>query len=423
MGASTPSIENEPWYVYTGGKPQGPYPLDEVRALLRADLVPQDALFSAGGCPWIPRPEFEKLIGLDGGEFVPLEPITTEVQGGAARSAPEDYSDGAAPHEPPSHVAVATGATDELPLGAVPTRDRVVVVGRRAAGKTVYLATLYHRLWKSSDGFSMRALSGQAHRELILTYDTLQHREWPAATLRSTLNHMEFELEYRGRRRILVGLDYAGEVFRDAFVGDDAISPEAKALLSHIDRALAVMLMVDPLIAAGTDADAAMDDDFGIVQAVQRIRDWPGGEDVPVVVLLTKADRQSHARLFRRKGSTREFVATHYPALVRTLKKVKVFHVSAAQAELNEEGRTRPCADSTPMNVVEPLKYCLDVLDRREERKAALASQDADRRSMEQALRVQQVAEHRANKKLALLIASMIAIAVCILVLALVSGG
>jgi hypothetical protein len=36
------------------------------------------------------------------------------------------------------------------------TRDRIVILGRRSSGKTVYLSALYSRLWNSSGLFVLR---------------------------------------------------------------------------------------------------------------------------------------------------------------------------------------------------------------------------------------------------------------------------
>ena len=63
-------------------------------------------------------------------------------------------------------------------------RDRVVVLGRRGAGKTVYLARLYEAGWNSTDprGLRMMAVEGRTHSRMMTVIDSLKRGEWPAAT-------------------------------------------------------------------------------------------------------------------------------------------------------------------------------------------------------------------------------------------------
>lgn len=212
---------------------------------------------------------------------------------------------------------------------------------------------------------------------------------------------MEFEVKYQGQTRILVALDYAGEVFRDAFVNDDSSSPQAKALLTHIDRAMALMLLVDPAVASGEDIEARVDDDYGMVQAVQRVRDWPGGDQIPIVLLLTKADQNRH--LFPDREATRRYIAEHYRPLMRTLGSFKAFHVAAVQSQ-EDGGRQRPKHDSQPVNVVEPLKFCLDKIAQAEQQQRIeeelAAQRKAQARAEAYALELERRAERASNWRL-----------------------
>lgn len=412
---SSPPMESK-WYFFDGALQHGPYHTHELMSLLAKGLVPPTAKFSCGG-PWISRMELEAIMSAGEPDLILLEPsqvMKSPLQD--AVPAPPPPSDAQA--EPTRDVPPRQ---DHIPPTAVPTRDRIVIIGRRAAGKTVYLAALYQQLWKSRDGLCMKALSGRSHKELMGICETLRRGEWPPATERTTVAHTEFELQYRHRKQVLVALDYAGEVFQDAFVNDDMESPQARALISHIDRAVAVILLVDPSVAASGDAEAFVDDDYGIVQAIQRIRDWPGGEDVPVVLLFTKFDQ--NRQLFAGKGSIQEFVKTHYPALCRTLHRFKVFHASAVQTVPDGRGRMRPKADSIPVNVVESLKYCLDKLEAREERKQIEEQQAAERRAIEDMARAQEEAERRYGRRFFIIIASIITIAICAMILILLFKG
>src|SRR5262245_30988001 len=146
-------------------------------------------------------------------------------------------------------------------------------------------------LWKEVRGLTMKSLSGQAHMMLTKVAAQLKDGTWPPAT--SGTQQLVFELDGKGKEGLLVAYDYSGEDFPKAFVGDEADSPEVKTLLKYVDRAAAVILLIDPAVVASSDVEGAAEDDFGMVQAVQRIRNWHGGEDVPVVLALTKADRNA----------------------------------------------------------------------------------------------------------------------------------
>jgi hypothetical protein len=366
------------WYVTDGKQRFGPYPAETLAEWIALGRVSEKSLVSNGG-PWISAKHFllqhakralaepKSTLEIIEDEAHAAEPVAAQQPSQSQRT--ETQSAPSQPN-PPSQPTAAPPAPETIPTpraqvrdDAPPDRDRIVVVGRRQSGKTIYLATLYAKLWRSMNGTTAKALSGEVHRQLMTAYHTLQHGEWPAATLGTS--RMELEIENRGIKRLMVTLDFAGELFRKAFVEEQVDFPGVKELVEHIDRAAAVVLLVDPSVAAGMDHDAAMDDDFGLVQAVQRIRNWPGGDAVPIVLVLTKMDQNQ--ALLDRFGSAKEFVRQHFPALVRLLKQIPIFQVSAIQTQLDADSRPRPRSDSQPINVENPLQYCLREIQRAEE--------------------------------------------------------
>jgi hypothetical protein len=258
-------------------------------------------------------------------------------------------------------------------------RDQIVALGRSRSGKTIFLASIYAKLWKSLNGMTAKAISGETHKQLILVDQMLKQGKWPPATLGTS--QVAMEIEYRGKKRLFVALDFGGELFSRAFVGEESDFPGVKQLLHHIDRAGAVMLLVDPSVIAGKDVEAAADDDFGIVQAVQRIRNWPGGEEVPIVLVLTKMDL--YQQLVDQAGGVKEFVRQHFPALVRLLKEIPIFQVSAVQVKREPDGRLTPRPNSTLINIDHPLRYCLSRIHH--------AEQDLEQEEMAAAKRQQEL--------------------------------
>ncbi len=259
--------------------------------------------------------------------------------------------------------------TRNLPV----TRNRIVVLGRRAAGKTVYLSMLYTRLWKSLDGMTMSGLTGSAHSEAMRVTAGLTQGQWPPATMVNS--QMPIEVQYQGRDRQMVTMDYSGEVFRRTFVEGDKDSMEAAQLLEHLDSAGAVMLMLDPamIFERAGDIDASVDDDFGMVQAVNRVRSAAGGADVPIVIVLTKMDM--NYPMVHGEGGPSRFVQNHWPALVRTLQNIRIFGISSVQTEIDAGGRALPRANSESVKIEDPLKYCLEQMDESDRREALANAQ------------------------------------------------
>jgi hypothetical protein len=305
----------------------------------------------------------------------------------------------------PVPVPVATPAPREpqLPRIAV-ERDSILILGRRRAGKTVYLATLYAMHWKTIGGLTMKALAGPAHKMLMGIMEQLQQGAWPEATLGT--RQLEFELDDDGRRCLLVAFDYSGEDFSRAFVDEDQDSPNVRKLLNYLDRAAAVILLIDPAVAVHGASRHVADDDFGMVQAVERIRNWPGGDQVPVVLALTKADRSR--KLIQETGTLRDFVVRHYPALVRTLGRITIFAVSAVQQKRNESGKAIPAPDSVPINVDKPLRYCLDKIREQESLKEEEARQRAGAEAQARYVQQLKAAARGTNRRVAVVVTVML---------------
>ena len=374
------------WYIRSGDRESGPYDRQALLEMQRAGQIGDDDQISTDQNAWICARDFFENSSQNG----------LDQNGNYAEQENGQVESGTPPI--PSSSPVAEGA----PAGPTGTRDRIVILGRRSAGKTIYLSTLYARLWKSLDGLTMSSLSGVAHRDAMRVVSLLESGEWPDATLGNA--EMAYEIEYRAKKRLMVSLEYSGEVFRRAFVEDDQRGREEQQLLNHLDNAAAVLLLIDPSVAyeyykntgppegespSGTGAlvderyvsiDAAVDDDYGMVQAVKRVRNWPGGEKVPIALVLTKMDQNRD--LVRREGGRVGFVKNHWPALARTLKKTAIFSVSAVQTEKDSNGKRIPSPSSEPINLEGPLKVCLKVMDKLDNLQEVKEMREKEERSL-----------------------------------------
>ncbi len=388
------------WFITQNEKRLGPFSLESVHDMFAAGAIGPNAWFSQDEVVWSDNEEFlrnwpdtrqETAVGA---ELIPVSPVDSG-------DSPDNASSSTG-----TEALTDPPAADRAPIIE---RDAILILGRRRAGKTIYLATLYNTLWKAVRGLTMKALSGPAHELLMSIVDQLKRGEWPEATLGT--RQLEFLVDDGVQKRLLVAFDYSGEDFRRAFVEEDTNPPQVKKLLNYVDRAAAVILLLDPAVAVSGKHSEVVDDDFGMVQAVERIRNWQGGHRVPVAIALTKADRNKE--LIQSHGTAPEFVLRHYPALARTLQRVAVFPVSAVQEVPDGNGSTLPNRDSMPINIDLPLVNCLESLkqtERRRERRAARRSAAA---AQQESYRLEQEAFVRGNRRLAVIMTCVLVLSLC----------
>ena len=252
----------------------------------------------------------------------------------------------------------STGSTASplvLRSGEEPTRDRIVVLGRTRAGKTIYLSRLYEQCWHGNGPLHMETSSGKTHLALLnAVAEMSEKRRWPAATEEST--YLDFQITWQGHSFTMVSLDYPGEVFRKAFVQqiEDANTAE---LIDHVQRAAGIVLLIDPkVLASGTIGDAA-DDDYGMVQALRFIRGLPGGETVPIGLLLTKID--VNADLIRHHGGLRGFAVKYCNNLLRIVPTLTLFGPCAVRSRRDALGKDIPDLTKPARGLENPIVFCL----------------------------------------------------------------
>lgn len=286
-----------------------------------------------------------------------------------------------------------------------------MVLGRRGAGKTIFLARLYEALWDGCtlvDGrmslngqapaggkvsrLSCRALTGAADSAFMRTVSELRAGRWPAATVGST--YAELEVTHNGRTHVVTTLDYPGEVFRKAFVLD-SLDPDADELREGLDRAAAAILLIDPSAASG-GVEESREDSFGMTQAVRRIRDSPGGAEVPVAIVFTKCDLNDH--FLREAGGPADFAKARFKQLFKGVQRTRVFPSAAVRIRPTSQGKSLPIAKSSPINVVEPLLYCIEQIEVALANRELAARQETVRREYETRVRAEDVEKDRAIK-------------------------
>lgn len=313
---------------------------------------------------------------------------------------------------PPPLAPMAADALDLLTAGG--PRDRIVILGRRGSGKTVFLTRLYEALWRGCQlvngryvperqaqaGDSVRTLSarardGRQHSELRRLAMDLDAGRWPVSTQATEVFEIDITLD--GRKKLLAAMDYPGEVFRTAF-SLGANDPASRELREAVDRAAALILLVDPAVALKPAIDRE-EDSFGLVAAVARVRSSPSGEDVPVVVVLTKCDL--HVPVLRAGGGPRELAEQLLPQVFRELggARTVAYASSATSVVKSPRGAVIPRKRRAPRDVIEPLVFCLDWIDRSEEQELLSRAQlEASFESAER-LRREQAEEEREERR------------------------
>ena len=234
-------------------------------------------------------------------------------------------------------------------------RDRIVVLGRRSSGKTVYLSLLYEKLWRSNGPIKIKATRGVDHSEYIKSANSVRQGIWPPAT--QGISQSFFEINYNDTKRIMVALDYPGEVFTNAFV-KNIESEEVITLLDHIDHAQAVILLVDPSHITSGDIESEIDNNYGLLEAVERIQNWPDGRKVPIVLVLTKIDETIN--VIKSHGGARKFLKKYFHRLIHKTEHLKACGISAIYEieEKDERNEKRYAVD-----IETPLKYCIEKIE------------------------------------------------------------
>lgn len=275
-----------------------------------------------------------------------------------------------------------------------PTRDRILMLGRRKAGKTVFLARLYEQAWRGVDGLHMRAEDGALHETCMDMVDQLKSGLWPAATAGSLSSGVE--VSWQGLHATMVLLDYPGEVFRRAFVeggGDE----QSDALLKHVDHAAAVIVLIDPGNVQMGAVQEVVDDDYGMVQAVHRIRQSPDGANIPIAIALTKCDE--HLGLVRESGGARGFVESHLPNLVRYGGKVRMFATAAVRTRLDALGKPVPNVQHEASGLIDVMKYCMKHVGRQMEATSLRRDEAMATRRHQEAQRLDRAAASQSRRR------------------------
>ena len=247
---------------------------------------------------------------------------------------------------------------------------KVAIVGVEGSGKTVMLAglgDLYSR--PDGDGYFLSPKNYQTAAYVQEKIARMRRGEWPMATAGDAMQGLDWTLRRRqgeGQRPKDVCevscLDFAGEVYRYAFVNEGAapadLEDEVASLKEYVRNAddLIVLINLRDIIVRGED-DPRVQEAMWITNAILSYAlDEQDGRKVPrAAIVLSQAD--SYADTIRSCGGPKGVLAKYLPHVANNYDWLDIMAVRAVdRTVLDENGNTVPAPDFRPT----PLRTVMD---------------------------------------------------------------
>ncbi len=247
---------------------------------------------------------------------------------------------------------------------------KVAIVGVEGSGKTVMLAglgELYARA--DEDGYFLAPKNFQTASYVSGKISRMRKGKWPMATPEDVLQGLDWTLRQRrgdGQRPVDVCevscLDFAGEVYRYAFVRQGAVptslEDEVASLKSYVRSAddLIVLINLRDIIVMG-EYDSRVQEAMWITNAILSYAlDGQDGRRVPrAAIVLSQAD--SYADTIRSCGGAKGVLARYLPHVANNYDWLDILAVSAVdKTVLDDNGNMVPAPDFQPT----PLRAIMD---------------------------------------------------------------
>jgi hypothetical protein len=271
-----------------------------------------------------------------------------------------------------------TNTSDSFSVGSSISnqRNKIVVIGRIESGKTVFLTRLYVDCWNAKSGLRMACTSGQDHLRYMEQYDVMEKGKWPAATVGST--YFTIDLTRNDVTIPMVVLDYSGETFKKAFT-EEVDDEQTRELKEHVDRACSVLITVDPGFAMHGGTLDKVDDDYGIANAINYVRQSPNGSEIPIAIVMTKCD--VHAKKImdiidkdkiKDKGQERyrKFLKKYFNSWFYGLgleRTYRIFPIAAVRTRTDARGSQIPDLSKPAHKLMDPIIWCFDIVQKERE--------------------------------------------------------
>lgn len=237
---------------------------------------------------------------------------------------------------------------------------KVAIVGVEGSGKTVLLAglgALYYR--PDSNGYFLSPKNFQTSSYVNDLMDKLRSGKWPAATAEDVFQRLEWTLK-RSRGEVtrpdeiceISCLDFAGEVYRRAFVETDGrISEEmnhkVEALWDYIKQANDLIVLVNL-----SDVIAQKSNDHRVQEALwitnglldKALKELPGRKPPRAAIVLSQAD--NYADTIKSCGGAGKTLEKFLPNLYFSYSWLDIFEVATIdKTVLDDDGQVVPARD------------------------------------------------------------------------------
>ena len=247
---------------------------------------------------------------------------------------------------------------------------KVAIVGVEGSGKTVMLAglgDLYAR--PDESGFFLGPKNFQTASYVAQKIARMRKGEWPTATAEDVMQGLDWTLRLRqgeGRRPQDVCevscLDFAGEVYRCAFVREDAtpagLEDEVQSLKDYVRAAdnLIVLINLRDIIVKG-EYDPRVQESMWITNAIlsYALDEQTGRKPPRAAIVLSQAD--SYEDTIRSCGGPKGVLAKYLPYVASNYDWLDILAVSAVdRTVLDDNGNIVPAPDFQPT----PLRAIMD---------------------------------------------------------------
>ena len=234
------------------------------------------------------------------------------------------------------------------------------------------------------------------HHEVLRIAGELAAGKWPAVS--GGISHVEIDVTLDGTTDLVSIVDYPGAEL-DRAINWQGSDPLSRELIWLAENAAALIVFIDPdcLATGGAQWDQ---DRAAIAHAIRLARRGDGREQTPVAIVVPKADR--HKESVTSSGSARGLLAVRDPVLAELVQPAAYWPTSCISAVATVGGWMKPKRKRPPMNVIEPLLYCLATLERQREFRKRMGAVESTLRDIEpflEAARQQAVLEAQAMER------------------------
>ena len=245
---------------------------------------------------------------------------------------------------------------------------KVAIVGVEGSGKTVMLAGL-GELYSHPDekGYFLAPKDSKTAFYVEDVIARMRNGEWPSATAEDVMRGLDWTIKrkkWEGVKPEVLGelscLDFAGEVYRAAFIKSDAesdaekevgsdLSKQVKELRTYIWTADAVLVLINlrDVIANGSSRDRRVQEAMWITNAILNEVLGNDAKSGPrAAIVLSQAD--SYADTIRKCGGEKEVLYQYLPHVYNNYSWLDVFSVSSVdRTVLDTGGNCVPAKDFT----------------------------------------------------------------------------